>query len=356
MKYSLPVLLFINYFLIACSSDYYTEKDFAKISKIDAHFHFNTTRDAVFKQADIDNIRLLTINVNTGDCNNVKTQYSQALQLKEKNPGKVFFAATFCMDGFGSPEWLSVTEKWIDSCLLQGAIAVKVWKNIGMSYRDESGKLVMINDPRFDPLFDWLASKKIPVIGHLGEPKNCWLPLSEMTTKNDSSYFAQHPQYHMFLHSELPSYEDQMAARDRMLSKHPDLIFIGAHLASLEWSVDRIAAYLDKFPNAAVDMTERMGQLYYQTVTGREKVKNFFLKYQDRILYGTDMGDDGNSDPVALVQRMHQTRLNDWKYLTTDEKMTSSLIKSEFQGLKLPKTVIDKIYFKNALKYYSLKE
>jgi hypothetical protein len=259
------------------------------------------------------------------------------------------------MDGFGRKDWLNNTENWLDSCLKNGAVAVKVWKNIGMSYRDDSGKLVMIDDPRFDSLFNWLSNKKIPVVGHLGEPKNCWLPLSEMTTRNDSGYFSQHPQYHMYLHPELPSYEDQMAARDRMLSKHPDLHFIGAHLASLEWSVDRIAAFLDKFPNAAVDMTERMGQLYYQTRTDREKVRNFFLTYQDRILYGTDMGDDGKSDPSEFVQKMHQTRLNDWKYLTTDAKMTSSLIKGEFQGIKLPRSVIDKIYRENAFKWYGIK-
>lgn len=355
MKFNLCITVFISFIVTACSSGYYTESDFSKFKKFDAHFHFNTTRDAAVQQAEADNFSLLTINVNTGDCNDVKTQYSQAVFLKEKYPDRVAFVATFCMDGFGSPNWLSVTENWLDSCFQKGAVAVKVWKNIGMSYRDESGKLVMIDDPRFDPLFDWIAAKKMPVVGHLGEPKNCWLPLSEMTTRNDSSYFAQHPQYHMFLHPEMPSYEDQMAARDHMLSKHQNLRFIGAHLASLEWSIDRIAAFLDKFPNAGVDMTERMGQLYYQTRTDCEKVRKFFLKYQDRILYGTDMGDDGKGDSAALVQKMHRTRLNDWKYLTTDEKMTSSLIKGEFHGIKLPRSVIDKIYFENAAKYYSLK-
>jgi predicted TIM-barrel fold metal-dependent hydrolase len=355
MKFNVSVLLFVGFLIMSCTSDYYGEKDFYKLKKFDAHFHFNTTRDAAVKQAEVDNFKLLTINVNTGDCNDVKTQCSQAVFQKEQNPDRVVFAATFCMDGFGTPNWLSVTEHWLDSCFQKGAIAVKVWKNIGMSYRDESGKLVMIDDSRFDPLFDWLAAKKIPVVGHLGEPKNCWIPLSKMTTMNDSSYYSQHPQYHMFLHPELPSYEAQMAARDHMLAKHPHLKFIGAHLASLEWSVDEIAAYFDKYPNAAVDMAERMGQLFYQTRTEREKVRNFFLKYQDRILYGTDMGDDGKSDPVALVQKMHQTRLNDWKYLTTDEKMTSQLIHGGFQGVKLPKAIVDKIYWGNGVKWYGIK-
>jgi hypothetical protein len=97
-----------------------------------------------------------------------------------------------------------------------------------------------------------------------------------MTTKNDSNYFAENPQYHMFLHPEFPSYEEQMAARDRMLDKNPGLVFIGCHLASLEWSVDELGKWLDKYPNTAVDMAARMGQLFYQTRDNREKVRDFF--------------------------------------------------------------------------------
>jgi len=127
-----------------------------------------------------------------------------------------------------------------------------------------------IDHPQLDPVFQHLADNNIPLVGHLGEPKNCWLPLDEMTTKNDSNYFANNPQYHMYKHPEYPSYEEQMAARDRMLDKHPDLTFIGCHLASLEWSVDEMAAFPDRFPNAAMDMAVRMGQLFYQTRENRE--------------------------------------------------------------------------------------
>jgi len=187
----------------------------------------------------------------------------------------------------------------------------------------------------------------------LGEPKNCWLPLEEMTTKNDSNYFANNPQYHMYLHPEFPSYEEQMAARDRMLDKNPDLVFIGCHLASLEWSIDELAKWLDKYPNAAVDMAARMGQLFYQTRDDREKVRDFFIKYQDRILYGTDIIDRGQ-EKEPFQKRMHETWLKDWEYMITSNTMTSSLIDGEFNGLKLPKEVVDKIYAWNANKWYCL--
>ncbi|MDX1365425.1 MAG: amidohydrolase family protein, partial [Arenibacter latericius] len=187
-----------------------------------------------------------------------------------------------------------------------------------------------------------------------GEPKNCWLPLDEMTTNNDREYFEEHPQYHMYQHPELPSYEEQIAARDRMLENHPDLVFIGAHMGSLEWSVDELAKRLDKFPNMAIDLAARMGQVFYQTAEDREKVRNFFIKYQDRILYATDLVDEGKDDASELQQEMHDTWLRDWRFFVTDEVMTSNLINEEFKGLKLPKRVVDKIYLHNAKKWFNM--
>jgi predicted TIM-barrel fold metal-dependent hydrolase len=121
----------------------------------------------------------------------------------------------------------------------------------------------------------------------------------------------------------------------------------------LEWSVDEIGAWLDKYPNTAVDMAARIGQLFYQTRENREKVRGFFIKYQDRILYGTDIGDNGG-EKEAFQKRMHETWLKDWEYLVTDHTMTSNLIAGEFNGLKLPKEVVDKIYSGNAKRWYSL--
>ena len=102
-----------------------------------------------------------------------------------------------------------------------------------------------------------LTKIHIPLLGHQGEPRNCWLPLNAMTVKNDQEYFTSHPQYYMYLHPDMPSYQDQIRARDHMLSQHPDLQFAGLHLASLEWSVDEIAHFLDRFPNAVVDVRWR---------------------------------------------------------------------------------------------------
>jgi len=288
---------------------------------------------------------------NRNDMTHVRNLFRFCLHQKKANPAAVEMVTAFSMEGWDDPRWADNTLAWLDSCIANGAIAVKIWKNIGMVYRDKSDKLIMIDDEKFDPVFRMLAERKIPVLGHLGEPKNCWLPLEEMTTNNDRSYFSRHPEYHMYQHPDLPSYEEQIAARDRMLEKNPDLMFVGAHLGSLEWDVDELAKRLDKFPNMAVDMAARMGQLFYQTHFGREKVRTFFIKYQDRLLYATDMGASDDEPKDGLTEKLHGTWMRDWKYFVTDDTLQSSLVNVTYQGLRLPREVVDKIYDANARRW-----
>jgi hypothetical protein len=122
-------------------------------------------------------------------------------------------------------------------------------------------------------------------------------------------------------------------------------------LGSLEWSVDELAKRLDKFPNMAVDMAERIAHFQYQAINNWQKVHDFVIKYQDRLLYATDIIVDGKKTPEHMKEHAHNLRLNDWKFFTTDEKMRNIQVEGEFRGLKLPKSVIDKIYRKNAEKW-----
>jgi predicted TIM-barrel fold metal-dependent hydrolase len=337
--------------IISCNENYYTMDDFSKVPKIDAHYHLYTNETGSLELAKKNNFRLIGINTYSGDCEHVADVHQWSKNANADYPGTFEFTATFCLDGWDGPGWRENSVEWIKQCIDDGAVAVKVWKNIGMEFRDKDSILIMIDDPGFDGIFRYLAKEGIPLTAHLGEPKNCWLPAEEMTTKNDSSYFTNNPQYHMYLHPEFPSYEEQMAARDRMLQKNPDISFIGCHLASLEWSVDELGGFLDRFPNASVDMAARMGQLFFQTAENRDMVRDFFIKYQDRILYGTDMIDRGGNSE-SFGQRVLETWLRDWEFLVTDNKMQSNLIDNEFRGLKLPGEVIEKIYYHNAKKWY----
>jgi len=341
----------------------YTKADFERVRKFDAHVHANTDDHDFLDIARRDNFELLSINVDYPDFPPLPEQARVAHLLQAADPARFHFATTFSMRGFGTESWTRDTDQAIDAELKRGAVAVKIWKNVGMVEKDAAGRLIMIDDPRFDGMMSHLEAEGVPLIAHQGEPKNCWLPLDQMTTDNDRSYFREHPEYHLYLHPEQPRYEDLMAARDRFVSHHPRLSFVGAHLASLEWSVDRIAKFLDTYPNATVDLAARMTQVQYQSKTDREKVRRFFIRYQDRLLYGTDLtenpitpADRAQNPPIVPGQFPKEADdfwRSDWVYLATGDVQHIDAIHAEVAGLALPRSVIDKIYYANARRVFS---
>ena len=334
---------------------FYTTNDFAKVSKMDVHFHYNTPDQRYIYFADSIGFRFLSPNVDAGESINEQLNISTA--LKQKNQSKYSFLGTFSVENFAKPDFAEQVIKRIDSCMKAGASGIKIWKNVGMALKDSVGHYVMADHPKFDPIYKYLEDQKIPLMAHLGEPKNCWLPIDKMTLGNDKNYFSNHPEYHMFLHPEAPSYEDQIAARDNILKKHPNLSMIGAHLGSLEWSIDEIAKRLDAFPNFNVDMSARIGHLQYQSSKDHEKVRLFLIKYQDRILYGTDGSlKEKISDPIAKEKGLKVIWLEQWIYLATDLSVkVKDLDGLEVKGLQLPRVVIDKIYSQNARRLLNLK-
>lgn len=332
--------------------DFYTMDDFDKVEKYDTHVHISVDDTTFIEQAKKDNLKLLTVNVYSGPTSNIEEKQNVALRLIKKYPDRLAYLTAFSLEGWGTPDWESKTLSYLKNSFDSGAIGVKIWKNLGMELRDKDGKFVMVDDPRIDPIIDFIEKSDVTLLGHLGEPRNAWLPVDQMTVAGDKNYFSEHPQYHMYLHPEYPSYEDQINARDRMLEKHPKLRFVAAHLASLEWNVDELAKRLDKFPNIALDMAERICHLQFQAVKDWQKVHDFFIKYQDRLIYSTDNGVNAKSDFVEANNRFHEVRLSDWKFFVTNEKMNVSHFGESFNGLKLPKKVIDKIYRENARKWF----
>ncbi len=358
-------LLLASAFLLQCTpaknvgsatstpqSSYYFIDDFATIKKYDTHVHLNVYDTTFINQALVDNFKLLTVNVSPTYYPPIEEQRSIAMRLVKSYPKQLAYATTFSLENWDSDGWQQKALDYLKDSFDKGAISVKVWKNVGMELKDKNGKFVMIDNPKFDGIIDYLVQRHIPLIGHLGEPKNAWMPLEKMTIKNNQNYFSKHPEYHMYLHSEYPSYEDQIRARDHMLEKHPDLKFVGAHLGSLEWSIKELGKRLDKFPNMAVDMAARLSSLQYQAVTNWKGVRDFFIKYQDRLIYATDLEAGGTINVPQLKKRIHDSWLADWNFFVSDASMHSPGFDAAFKGLKLPKTVIDKIYFKNAEKWF----
>ena len=356
-KYFQLYFALVSVFLIlSCQPAYYTEADYFKVPKIDAHVHISTTDASIQKYSLQENIKLITINVNSS--RDVNEQRDTAIALIRKFPQTVYYLATFAFDTavWNGDNWEQKTIAELGNNLSGGAVGVKLWKNIGMTERERSGNFIMVSNKRFDPVISYIEQKGLPLTGHFGEPKNCWMPVDSMTVNNDKSYFKDHPEYHMFLHPEYPSYQDQIDARDSLLLKHPDLKFIGCHLGSLEWDVDELAKTLDRFPNMAVDLAARICHLQYQSAKNKNKVRDFLINYQNRILYATDIGYSGDRLDSSFYSGIRATRIKDWNYFTGDMELKSSDVNATFTGLHLPKQVVDKIFYLNAVKWYKLEE
>jgi len=330
---------------------YYTNADYPAVEKIDAHVHIWTADTTIVHVAREDNFRMLTIVVDEDP--GIVLQEKYATQHQKQFPQYVSFATSFSVEEWDNPDWGKKTIEKLKASVANGAIAVKIYKNIGMTLKDKQGHFVMIDNPRFDEVLDYLTQAGIPVIGHLGEPKDCWLPLDQMLINSNRKYYMKHPEFHMFAHPSYPSYEQQIAARDHMLEKHPQLQFVGAHLGSLEWNTDTLAMHLDKLPNMAVDMAARVSSLQFLASKDWQKVHDFFIRYQDRLIYGTDRSAEPTSkSPAEVATFIHNAWQEDWTFFATSDTLRSSSFEGAFTGLKLPKTVIDKIYRKNAEKWF----
>jgi predicted TIM-barrel fold metal-dependent hydrolase len=327
---------------------YYSLADFPRVEKIDAHVHIHGNADGFMAQAIHDNFRILTINVDYPDFPSVSEQEQAAASLQRRYPGRVAFAATFSVQNFEASDWAQGALQQIDVALKDGAVGVKIWKNVGMSLQDPDGRYVMPDDQRLEPIIARLERDRIVLLGHQAEPLNCWLPFNKMTVRSDRDYFREHPQYYMHEHPEMPTHDTILSARDRMLAAHPALHFDAVHLASLEWDVDKVANFLDRFPNANVDLAARLVHLEFQASRNAGKVRQFLMRYQDRILYGSDDSYGPADSAVQAIAEVHSGWVADWQFLATADRLHSPDFAKSFQSMHLPREVIDKIYRRNA--------
>lgn len=232
-----------------------------------------------------------------------------------------------------------------------GMQGIKIWKNLGMHHRDASGALMKIDDPRLDPFWAKCGELGLPVLIHTADPREYWYPSTYNTfqykLRNTARYY-QHPA--------VPGWEDLIRQRDHLLLKHPETNFIAAHFASLTSDLDELGELLDKFSNLSVECSARLRFLYRYHP---DAIRDFFIKYQDRILFGSDIfliADEKTlqSEPALKTWRQRQIRAySDYlEYFETDHSVTvPGGYQSQWlrlKGIHLPPTVLEKFYHRNA--------
>jgi uncharacterized protein len=233
-----------------------------------------------------------------------------------------------------------------------GGQGVKVWKDLGMSIRDVDGKLLKADDPRFDPFWRRAGELGMPILIHTADPREYWYPLTY-----NSLHYGMRPESEQHVgKKDFPSWDELIRQRDAVLKKHPKTTFIGAHFGSETLDLKMLAETLDRYPNFNVDTAARLRLL------GRLNpiaVRDFFTKYQDRILFGTD------SNVLYDIRLKNVDEVKHWQdraarfysrhleYFETDhvglvEPFGYGKDWLRISGAKLPPAVLEKFYHANA--------
>lgn len=312
----------------------------AKFPVIDVHNHVNdamgidehTPPEKVIQVMNAANVR--TVVILTG-------QWGEKLQhvvdeMVKPHPGRFMVFTQIDYSKIDDPKGMVAD---LDDAVRRGARGLKVLKDLGLQDRDKSGKLIPVDDPRLDPVWEECGRLGIPVAIHVTDPEAFFHPINGENERYEE--LIEHPDWSFYDHG-FPSKEEVMAQRDHMFAKHPHTTFISLHVANWPEKLDYVSQLLDRLPNVMTEFGAREAELGRQPRRARE----FFLKYQDRILFGTD-------SPPSL-EMYH----NYFRWLETDDEYFDyygypGQGRWKIYGMKLPDPVLQKVYHRNAERIFA---
>jgi predicted TIM-barrel fold metal-dependent hydrolase len=321
----------------------------AKLEPIDAHthvFHIDPRFTAMLVRRHLHLIDIVVADDKDKD-ELFTVQREDAFAFVNSSEGHAVVCTTFDPFQFSNPHFAQSAIEGINRDFARGAVGVKIWKNIGMELKDSSGRYVMADDSKFEPIYKDIAAHNKTLIAHLAEPDVSWGVHTANDIPDDTQYYAQNPEWRMEGVPGAPAKKTILAARDHLLEMNPRLRVVGAHLGSMESNVDLIAERFDRYPNLAIDTAARVPHL---TVQPTGKVRSFILKYQDRILYGTDLQFGKQDKPDEILQTWQAQYALDWRYFATTDRFIYE--GRMVQGLGLPRSVLKKIFHDNAVQWF----
>jgi predicted TIM-barrel fold metal-dependent hydrolase len=319
--------------------------NFQALDPIDTHVHIYQTNPAFLALLTRINLHVLDIVVpHTPDQHALDEERQQAWSFVRTSNGQATLCTTFNPFTYRTPGFTQATIAQINRDFSQGAVAVKIWKNIGEQVKDAKGNYTLPDDPTFEPIYKDIAAHHKTLIAHVADPDTIWEPPTPAAP--DYSYYTEHPEWYMYNRPNAPSKQAILRARDHLLRLNPNLKVVGAHVGSMEADFQQLGQHLEDYPNFAVDIAARMPYLVLQP---RADIIAFIEKYQDRLLYATDnefMATDAVSDAVRTWEN---TYAFDWRFLSTSD--TLQYKERKVQGLNLPAPVLRKLYHDNAVRW-----
>jgi predicted TIM-barrel fold metal-dependent hydrolase len=239
-----------------------------------------------------------------------------------------------------------------------GAIGLKITKGLGLGYPAPDGRhLLAVDDPGLDPLFERAGELGMPVAIHVGDPKAFWRPANPDNERWDE--LQAHPDW-SFYQSGVPSWQEIYDAFERRVARHPRTTFIAVHFGDDPEDPDNVARMLDRYPNFFLDTAARVPEMGRHP---QDKMRRFFEKYQDRILFGTDTGvgpdqedmmygSNGAEPPTRADEVRFFTET--WRYFETLDRQFESPTpiqgRWKIDGIGLSEAILRKIYFDNAVR------
>jgi len=323
-------------------------QDLSSFEPIDAHTHISGTSPTfinMLEQLHLHVLDILYVDDTNAYRSSLEGQRHDALNFVASAKGHAAWCTSF--DPFHLTD-SSFTQNAIDGLnhsFEQGAVAAKVWKNIGMEIKNPAGKYIMPDDPIFEPIYKDIEAKNKTLIIHAADRDAAWD--AKYPTIESANYYRANPKWNMAGKRDVPQKQEILLAVTRAVAANPNLMTIGAHLGSME-NLAELGQSLDGHPNFAVDTAARLRWLATQP---REAVRSFLVKYQDRILYGSDLSFDTNlratgESQIHVWERQYAL---DWRYLSTADNF--DYYGYRVRGLDLPQAVLKKIYHDNAVRW-----
>ena len=263
------------------------------------------------------------------------------------HPGRFYTFTTPCYNRFQETGYPKIQAEAIERAHRAGARGLKILKTLGLYLREDiaSGKLVKIDDPRFDPMWDICGQLNMPVAIHVSDPIAFFTPTDRYNERYEE--LNNHPDW-SFYGKDFPSNAELLEARNRVFARHPRTQFLALHVGNFSEDLANVSTNLDRFPNMTVDIAARIGELGRQPRTARK----FFDRYQDRILFGTDATPHGDEYPQQVYNdKLYETY---FRFLETeDEYFDYAPAKVPPQGrwriygIGLPDGILHKVYNQN---------
>ena len=305
----------------------------AKYPFVDIHSHQRSMSAQSLKGlvADMDAMNeAIMVNLSGGS----GSKLAESVDNIAKNyPNRFVVFANVDFDGAGKPGWTEKTVAQLEADIKKGARGLKVFKSLGLRNVDSDGKRLAVDDVRLDPIWAKCGELGVPVLIHSADPKSFW---DDMNADNERWLELKTHSRRKRSDTDPAPWQQIIDEQHHVFKKHPKTKFISAHMGWYANDLQQLGGFLDDMPNMYVGIAAVIAELGRQPQNARE----FFIKYQARILFGKD-----SWKPEEFPTYFRVLETND-EYFSYYKKYHAFWA---MYGLNLPDEILKKVYYKNAL-------